>query len=85
MARRFAGILGLIAFAIVVVRGLLHAAPPQATLQTACLCLFVFAAVGALLGRVAETTVEESVRYQLTAGMPSPSEKDASGKPPQAV
>ena len=62
MGRVYAGILGPLACATVLARGTLQGASADATLKTACLCLFAFAALGALLGQAARIIVEDSVR-----------------------
>jgi hypothetical protein len=65
MARIYAGILGLLAFATVVARGVAHQISPSSTLWQACGMLFVFAAVGYLIGSTARWLVDDSVRGQL--------------------
>ncbi len=69
MGRSYAGILGPLAFATVIVRGLLAGADVIATLKTASAALFVFAAVGYVAGRVAAGIVRDSVhaKYQALA------------------
>ena len=66
MGRRYAGILGSLAFLTVVTRGLVHGAGVQATLSNAVVCLFVFACVGYVLGRLAGGIVLDSVRSNRT-------------------
>lgn len=65
MGQTYAGILGPIAFLLTVARGLIHGGGAETTLKIACLCLFLFAGVGYLLGRIAEYVVEDSVRARL--------------------
>ena len=67
MGRAFAGILGPLAMATVVLRALRHGAAIEATLQWATISLCMFAVVGYLLGSLAEWTVEESVRSKVAA------------------
>jgi hypothetical protein len=69
MGRSYAGILGPIAFATVIVRGLLAGADVIATLKTATAALFLFAAVGYVAGRIAAGIVRDSVHahYQALA------------------
>ena len=62
MGRSYAGILGPLAFATVVLRGLLAGNGAEGTLQTACLAMFAFAALGYVLGRAAALIVDDSVR-----------------------
>jgi hypothetical protein len=67
MARIYAGILGLLAFATVVARGVAHQISPNPTIWQACVMLFVFAAVGYLIGGTARWLVDDSVRGQLAS------------------
>jgi hypothetical protein len=69
MARIYAGILGLLAFATVVARGVAQQSAPNATIWQACGMLFVFAAVGFLIGSTARWIVDDSVRGQLASQM----------------
>ena len=61
MGRDFAGILALVAFSTTVLRGAIHGHADEALL-TATIQLFLFAAVGWVLGTIAQSTVEQSVR-----------------------
>jgi hypothetical protein len=67
MARRFAGFLGMLAFAILIVRGIMTQATLPDTVWTATISILPFAIVGLLLGRIAQTTVNESVQATITA------------------
>ena len=67
MAPIYAGILGLLAFSTFLARGMIHAADGQTTLLGAWCCLIGFAALGYLIGAIAERTVEESVRATIQA------------------
>lgn len=67
MAHTYGGILGLVAFATVVARGVLWGGGTVGTMLTGCLAMFALAGVGWVVGMVAEATVEESVRTQLRA------------------
>jgi len=69
MARIYAGILGLLAFATVVARGVAHESSLDSTVWMASLMLFVFAAVGCLIGGAARWVVDDSVRGQLASQM----------------
>jgi hypothetical protein len=59
--------MGPLAFGIVVARGLIRGGGVEATLETACICLFVFAAIGCLIGWAAGLIVEDSVRARFEA------------------
>ena len=65
MDRIYAGILGPLAMTVVICRGWLAAGGPEGTLTQATIYLVLFAALGALLGRIAEATIDESVRMGL--------------------
>ena len=67
MARIYAGILGLLAFAAVMTRGVVQAAEPAATIWQAVLSLFAFAVIGYAIGRTAQWVIDDSVRGQLTS------------------
>lgn len=65
MARNYAGVLGLIAFLTVMVRGFLDFGGIESTLQIACVALALFAATGWFIGGAAERIVDESVRERV--------------------
>jgi hypothetical protein len=65
MGRVYAGILGPLAMAVVICRGWLEAGGVEGTLAQATTFLILFAIVGAILGHLAQTTVDESVRASL--------------------
>jgi hypothetical protein len=62
MGHRYAGILGLVAFATVVARGTIHAASAEAVFTQAVIALFAFAAAGYILGRIAEQTLGDALK-----------------------
>jgi hypothetical protein len=65
MGRVYAVILGSLAMAVMICRGLLDASGVEGTLTQATISLVVFAVVGAILGHLAQTTIDESVRAKL--------------------
>ncbi len=67
MAGRFAGILGPLALAICLVRGVLHRGGMESTISTACLALWGWALVGLVVGAAAQWIVDDSVRAQAAA------------------
>jgi hypothetical protein len=71
MGRSYAGILGPLAFATAVARGLVEGQGAEATLQAACLAMFAFAALGYVLGRAAALIVDDSVRAGFRAELAS--------------
>ena len=62
MGRTYAGILGLLAFTIVVARTLLGEGGVERTLLLASGCMFVFAGIGYVAGRIAEGIVFQAVK-----------------------
>jgi hypothetical protein len=58
----YAGVLGPVAFATILARGLIDASAVETTLKIAICCLFAFAAIGYVAGRIADLMVVESVR-----------------------
>jgi hypothetical protein len=67
VGRAYAGILGPLALATVLVRGLRQGAAMELTLLAATIALCAFAVLGFILGIVAEWTVEDSVRSKIAA------------------
>lgn len=65
MGRTYAGILGPLAMAVVICRGLVESGGVESTLSMATVYLVVFSIVGAVIGIIAQATVDESVRAKL--------------------
>jgi hypothetical protein len=65
MSRVYAGILGPLAMAVVICRGLVGSGGVEGTLTSATAYLAIFSVVGAIIGHIAQSTVDESVRAQL--------------------
>ena len=65
MGRVYAGILGPLAMAVVICRGWLASGGVEGTLSSATQHLVLFALVGACLGHIAQTTIDESVRAKI--------------------
>jgi hypothetical protein len=79
LGRIYAGILGPLALAAVLLRDLLHGGSIEASLLAAVLVLPVFAAIGYAAGGLAGWIVEQSVRGQFAARLaPRASEDDPS-------
>ena len=70
MGRVYAGILGPLAMAVVICRGWLASGGVEGTLTLAIVYLAVFALLGAILGHIAQTTIDESVRARLEQQLP---------------
>ena len=82
MGRIYAGILGPLAMAVVIGRGVLGSSGADGTLMTAILALAAFAVLGAILGHLAQNTIDESVRTRLEQQLahhvaPSPAKEAA--------
>ncbi|TWT86536.1 hypothetical protein Mal64_33620 [Pseudobythopirellula maris] len=65
MARVYAGVLGFLAAAVTLARGVFAGSGLEGTATDALLAMAALAAVGAVVGQIAETTVDESVRWRL--------------------
>ena len=65
MGRSYAGVLGCVAFATVVIHGAIHHAGLEATVLRAVGMLIGFGVLGFVLGNVAENVVDESVRAKM--------------------
>jgi hypothetical protein len=59
MVRRYAAVLGLVAFAVCMVRGIASGGGLEATVGDAIGVMFLLAIVGALAGRIADMIVTE--------------------------
>jgi hypothetical protein len=69
MGRAYAGILGPLAFALAIARGLVHGWSVEGTLQTATAGLFFFAAFGYIAGQTADYLIRDSVRNRFQSAM----------------
>ena len=67
MARHYAGVLGLVAFVTVVVRGIAGGDGVQGTVQTAVISMIAFAVIGAIAGAIAEGIVRDAIQAKLLA------------------
>ncbi|MFV1966988.1 MAG: hypothetical protein ACC628_16300 [Pirellulaceae bacterium] len=65
MGRMYAGVLGPVAFVTTLARGLIDAGGVETTLKVATFCLFAFAAIGYVAGRIADLMVIETVRARI--------------------
>jgi hypothetical protein len=75
MGRVYAGILGPLAMAVVICRGSLGSGGIESTLSLATIYLAVFSVVGAIIGQLAQATVDESVRSSLELQLTHPTGK----------
>lgn len=67
MGRDYAGVLGPVAFATVVARGVIAGGGVEPTIKSACLCLFTFAAAGWILGTLADRVVLQAIEARFNA------------------
>ena len=67
MGRTYAGILGLLAFATVIARSLVRGGDLASSLLTASGALFAFAALGYIIGTIAERTIVEAIEFRFHA------------------
>jgi hypothetical protein len=65
MGRAYAGVMGPLAFLTVLVRCLLRTVSVETTIWQAVAGLFLFAAIGGLIGQLAGWIVDDSVRARL--------------------
>ncbi len=61
MGRTYAGILGPLAFTTILARSVIDTSSVESTMMFATVCLFLFAGIGYLVGRVADSIVLEAV------------------------
>ncbi|MBM4001750.1 MAG: hypothetical protein FJ295_00475 [Planctomycetes bacterium] len=69
VAKKYAGILGIVAFLTMLTRGAMHDAGLEGTVMTSCGGAIVFAALGFLLGLAAESIVTDAVRRRFVEEM----------------
>ena len=77
MARIYAGILGPLAMAIVVCRGVKDSGGVEGTLTLAIAALAIYAILGSVLGQIAQATVDESVRWKIERQLAAHPDLDA--------
>ena len=65
MGRVYAGVLGPLAMAVVICRGWFGSGGVESTLGLATIYLAIFSVVGAIVGQIAQATIDESVRVKL--------------------
>ncbi len=62
MGQTYAGILGPLAFTTILARSVINNSSVESTMMIATVCLFLFAAIGFLVGQVADSIVLEAVK-----------------------
>jgi len=81
VAHSYAGILGPLAFLVSLARGMVHGGPADTVVWTAWSQLLVFTAIGYVLGWIAETVVDESVRSRIAAELGTENQPDRAVAP----
>ena len=66
MGPRYAGILGLLAYVLVLSRGLIDGSSPKSIVGLSIVCLLAFAGIGYLTGRIADKVLWDSLKKQFT-------------------
>jgi hypothetical protein len=69
MGRTFAGVLGLLAFATIVARGVVHQNGASATFPMAAGMLFVFAGIGFIFGSIAQAAIAADLKARFQEEM----------------
>ena len=85
MARQYAGILGLLALMVSLMRGIIAGGASEATLWTAWLSLLAFTVLGAVIGWLAERIVRESVSSRILSDLQEKKPAQRSALPQAAV
>lgn len=83
MGRIYAGVLGPLAFVVIVVLGLLHGSDAEKTMLAGCCLMFVFAAIGFVIGQLAEWMIEDAVRSRLRGELAAQQVARSSGRTPE--
>ncbi len=69
MAANFAGVLGMVSFFAEMARGIVHGSGLEGTMPGALLGLFGFAALGFVLGGMADAVLREAVQQMVAKEM----------------
>jgi hypothetical protein len=67
MGRTYAGVLGYLAAALTLARGVIAQAGVEGTLMSAVALMATFAVIGFVLGSVAQATIDQAVGQRLAA------------------
>jgi len=84
VARQYAGILGLLALMVSLMRGILAGGVSEATLWTAWLGFLAFTAIGAVIGWLAERIIRDSVSSQILSELQEKKSAQPSAQPKAA-
>lgn len=67
MGRRYAAVLGLLSYAVMLVRGIAAGGAWESTVGQAIVCLVIFACLGGVIGWLAERIIDDAIRSRLSA------------------
>lgn len=67
MGRAYAGVLGYLAAAVTLTRGVIASGGVEGTVLSAVTAMAIFAVIGFVLGTIAQATVDGAVRQRLEA------------------
>jgi hypothetical protein len=83
MGRRYAAVLGLLAFSVTIARGIAANGTCESVLGQAIAALFVFMLLGGIAGWLAERAIDDDIRSRLSAELAAQS--TSTTKPPAAA
>ncbi|WP_425398280.1 hypothetical protein [Aeoliella sp.] len=78
MGRAYAGVLGYLAAAVTLARGVIASGGVEGTMLSAIAAMAIFAVIGFVLGTIAQTTVDQAVRQQFESQVQADSSTPAS-------
>jgi hypothetical protein len=79
LGRALAGVMGPLAFIVVVIRSMRCATPVNDAVLTALVAMIGFAIIGAIAGLIASAIITDAVREQVAAELASAGESAATG------
>ncbi|HEY2760518.1 MAG TPA: hypothetical protein VGI75_07235 [Pirellulales bacterium] len=85
MARRYAAALGMLAFFVACIRGIVAGGTAESTLGFAIACLATFTILGGIAGMLAENTMTEALRNRLAAQVANQSAAPATNPGPKRL
>ena len=80
VASTYAGILGFLAFTTALAHGWLHGRPADSAVVSALAAMAALAALGLVLGRIAQSVVDQEVRWRLSQEEPANEETEKKRK-----
>lgn len=83
--RIYAGVLGPLAVVVVVIRGLRRGVATDTTMLAGALCLLSFAAIGYIIGRIADRIVDDSAQTKVELELAAREANAEVGRKPTVV